>query len=191
MTDFDVCVSSAAIKNIVVDQIQEEFEFVVRGQRYKCPHIIAELLSPRVCLSHSVDQSIAEYFVEASDSNDQFQFFMPLGSGSRIRVAEANRDIFLCLSREFGNSNLHISFLEHSDNYLIGSQIPDSTTLDLFSDDLIGRNSSTFFMLTRPALDVIPVSVVFHILSHHWLKISTEDDLFSYISSLILKCIIF
>jgi hypothetical protein len=32
-------------------------------------------------------------------------------------------------------------------------------------------------------LDAIPVSVLFHILSHDLLKISSEDSLFSYISS--------
>jgi hypothetical protein len=70
MTDFDVCLSPAAIKNIVLEQIQEEFLFVVGGQRYKCPRIVAEFLSPRVLLSHSVDPSIAEYVAETSDTNE-------------------------------------------------------------------------------------------------------------------------
>jgi hypothetical protein len=183
MTDFDVCLSFATIKNIILGRIQEDFEFVVAGQRYKCPRIVAELLSPRVCLSHAVDQSIAEYFVEASDSSDQFDLFMSLGSGSTISVTKANVDFFLCLSREFGNSNVHISLLEHFASDVLGSQIPDWSTLDLFSEALIGRISSKFSGLTRSELDAIPVSVLFSILSHHLLKISTEDDLFSYIGS--------
>jgi hypothetical protein len=67
MAAFGVCLGSAAIKNIVLDQIQEDFELFCWGHWYKCPRILAEFLSPRVCLSHSVDQSIAEYVVEASD----------------------------------------------------------------------------------------------------------------------------
>jgi hypothetical protein len=87
------------------------------------------------------------------------------------------------LSREFGNSNLYSSLLEHFDNDFIRSQLHDSTNLNLFNDDLIGRIVSKVYGLTRSELEAIPVSVLFHLLSHHLLIISTEDDLFSYISS--------
>jgi hypothetical protein len=61
-------------------------------------------LSPRICLSHSVDASIAEYVVETSDSNDEFHLCMSLGSGSTMLVTTI-RDFFVSLSREFGNSD--------------------------------------------------------------------------------------
>jgi hypothetical protein len=183
MTDFDVCLSSRAIKNIVVDKIQENFEFVVGVERYKCAPIIAEFLSPRICLSHSVDPSIAEFIVQNPDFNDEFKLFLSLGSGSTIRVTKANRDFFVSLSREFGNSTLYISLLEHFEINFICSQLHDSTTLDLFSYGFIGRISSNFYELIESQLDIIPVSVLFHILSHNLLKISSEDSLFSYISS--------
>jgi hypothetical protein len=144
---------------------------------------MAEFLSARVRLSHSVDPSIAEYFVETSDFNDRFQFFMSLGSGSTIRVANANLDFFVCLSRELGNSDFYISLLEHFDNHFISSQIRDWIRLDLISEGLIGRISSNFYALTWSEFDAIPVSVLFHILPHHLLNITSEDDLFSYIAS--------
>jgi hypothetical protein len=73
--------------------------------------------------------------------------------------------------------------MEHLDSDCIFSQIQDSAPLGLFSDDLIGRISSDFSGLTWLQLDEIPVSFLFHILSHNLLMISSEDDLFSYISS--------
>jgi hypothetical protein len=73
--------------------------------------------------------------------------------------------------------------MEHFDSDFIRSQIHGSTTLDLLIEDLIGRISSQFYRLTCPELDAIRVSVLFHILSHNLLVISSEDDLFSYISS--------
>jgi hypothetical protein len=76
MTDFDVCLSSAAIQNIVTANIQEDFDFFVGGQKYSCRRVLVEFLSARVSPSHSVDPSIAEYFVETSDLNDQVQFFL-------------------------------------------------------------------------------------------------------------------
>jgi hypothetical protein len=66
---------------------------------------------------------------------------MSLGSGSTIAVTEANFDLFLSLSREFSNSNFYILLLEHFDNDFLRSQIHDSTTLDLFNEDLIGHIS--------------------------------------------------
>jgi hypothetical protein len=183
MTDFDVCLSSTAMKNIVIGKIQEGFEFFVGGRKHGCPCLLSEFLSPRICLSHSVDPSISEYVVQNRYSNDEFQLFMSLGSGSTIRVTKANLELFLCLSREFGNSDLYISLLEHFDNDFLCSQIHDLTTLDLLSDDLIGRISSNFYVLAWSQLDEIPVSVHLYFLSHNLLKISSEDDLFSYISS--------
>jgi hypothetical protein len=87
------------------------------------------------------------------------------------------------LSREFGNSSVHNSHLEHFNGHFLSCQVPDSTTLDLFSEALIGRISSTFFAMTVSELDAISVSVLLHILSHDLLMISSEDDLFSYINS--------
>jgi hypothetical protein len=183
MIDFDVCLRSVAIQDILIDKIQDDFEFVVGGQRYKCPRFLATFLSPRICLSHFVDPSIAEYVVETSSTNDEFHLFMTLGSGSTIRVTPANFLFLLSLSREFGNSDLHISILEHFDNDFIRSQIQDSTTLNPFGEDLIGRISSKVYDLTWSELDRIPVSVLFHIISNNLLVISSEDDLFSYVSS--------
>jgi hypothetical protein len=65
-------------------------------------YYVPSILSSRVCLSHSVDPSIAEYFVETSDFNDEFQFFMSLGSGSTIRVTKANVDFFCLFVTEIG-----------------------------------------------------------------------------------------
>jgi hypothetical protein len=111
---------------------------------------------------------------------------MSLGSGSTIRVTKANLECFLSLSREFGNSALYILLLEHFGSDFIRSQIQDSTILDLLRDDLIDRVASEFYGLTWSQLDRIPVSSLSHILSHDLLKISSEDDFFSYINSHIL-----
>jgi hypothetical protein len=183
MTDFDVCLSSAAIQTIVTDKIEGEFEFLFGSQKYNCPRMMAEFLSARVRLSHSVDPSIAEYFVETSDLNDEFQLFLSLGFGSTIRVTKDNLDFFVCLSRELGNSDFYISLIDHFDTPFIVSQIGDSITLDLFSEALFGCLSSNFCGLAWSEFDAIPVSVLFHILSYDLLRISSEDDLFWYISS--------
>jgi hypothetical protein len=67
--------------------------------------------------------------------------------------------------------------MEHFDSDYLRSQIRDST-FDLFSKDLVGRIWSQFYELTWSELDGIPVSVLFHITSHHLLTISSEDAFF-------------
>jgi hypothetical protein len=47
--------SSAAMKNSTIGKIQEDFVFVIGGEAYKCGRILSELLSPQMCLSHSVE----------------------------------------------------------------------------------------------------------------------------------------
>jgi hypothetical protein len=183
MNHFDLGLSSAAIENIVIDTIQDDFAFVVGSQSYNCPRILAEFLSPRVYLSHSVDPSIAEYVVENQNSGGEFELFLSLGLDSTISITEANVDFFLSLSREFGNSNLYISLLEHFESGFIYSQLHDSMALDLLGEDMIGRVSSDFYRLRESQLSAIPVFVLFHILSHHLLMISNEDTLFFYIIS--------
>jgi hypothetical protein len=73
--------------------------------------------------------------------------------------------------------------MEHFDKDCIRSRINDSISLDLLSAELIGRSPSEFHGLASSGLEAIPVSVLFHILSHNLLMVLSEDDLFSYISS--------
>jgi hypothetical protein len=100
MTDFSVSLSSAAIKSVVVNEIQEDCEFVLGGKGYTCASIRARVLSPRIRLSHSVDPSITEYVVETPNLNDEFHLFLSLGSGSTIPIAQSNR---FFLFRYLGN----------------------------------------------------------------------------------------
>jgi hypothetical protein len=41
MTNFDMCLSSAAIQTIVINTIQEDLEFVFWVEGYKCSRILA------------------------------------------------------------------------------------------------------------------------------------------------------
>jgi hypothetical protein len=147
MSDSDLSLSSAALKNITIDKIQENFAFVVGEEAYNFPRVLAEFLSPRVCLSHSVDPSIPEYIVETRKLSDGFHLFMSLGSGSTVPVTQANFGFFLFLSREFGNSRFYISLMEHFDSDVICSQLHNPTDIGLFSDGLIGRISLNFYEL--------------------------------------------
>jgi hypothetical protein len=63
--------------------------------------------------------------------------------------------------------------MEHFEIDFICSQLRDSTTGDPVGLGMIGPLASEFH-----GLEGIPVSVLFRILSHHLLVISSEDDFF-------------
>jgi hypothetical protein len=111
--------------------------------------------------------------VETPDVNGGFHLFLSLGRGSTIPIPKVNRDFFLSLSRESLNLDHYISLIEHFGNAFLRSQF-NGSTIDLFSESLIGRRSSDFSGLIGPPMDRISVSMIFHILSHHLLRISIK-----------------
>jgi hypothetical protein len=90
MTDFDLSLSSAALKNTVIGNIDENFVFIVSSEEYNCPRVISEFLSPRLCLSPSVDSLIDESIVKNPYSNHEFHLFLSFGTGSTIHLQGVN-----------------------------------------------------------------------------------------------------
>jgi hypothetical protein len=178
MPKLEVTLSLARKNHMGINDISEDFVFVVDDKRYSAPRIIAHLLSSIVCLQHGVDPSITEYFVQTKDLTEQFQLFMSLGDGSPIEVAEANRVFFLNLFREFGDTELLAALLHH-----IEGSFPLSQIFDLFADEAPGFIASQFHRLNTSDLGTIPVSALYHILSQNALTISSEDSLYRFISS--------
>jgi hypothetical protein len=101
------------MRTVGINNIQDNFVFVVGGKMYDFPRIRAEFLSPRGCVQHWIDPSITEYIVETNDVNGYFAIFKLLSQGSAIRVTWANRAFLLSLSREFCDSEVSVSILKH------------------------------------------------------------------------------
>jgi hypothetical protein len=177
MSSFDASLDLAVFKNVGVDDIQEAFVFIVDSQKYSCPRIIARLLSRRLLLQHSIDASISEYAVETKDLQNEFQIFMSLVGDGTIRLTPMNRPFLFSLSRELDNSDIFSSFLRCFHGDLSAQDL--CTVLD--RDDALAFLASEFYKFDNTELDQIPLSTLYHILSHPWLKISREDSLYSYL----------
>jgi hypothetical protein len=178
MEDSHCGLGSTPMRTLRINTIQEDFVFVFGNKRYNCLQIIAEFLSPRICLQLSVDASITEYIVGANDVNGSFDLFGSLWKAATIQVTEANCASLLSLSRKFGNSDILSSILKHCH-----SQYPLARMYDHFDEVSIPFLASEFYRLTSPELDKIPVPALYDILSHDRLKISSEDSLYWYLSS--------
>jgi hypothetical protein len=79
-----------------------------------------------------------------------------------------------------GDSDICVSLLHHFHNQFTLIQL-----CDLFCYDSIPFIVSELYRLNISDLDTISISVLFHILSHHSLILSSEDELYSYLISLV------
>jgi hypothetical protein len=173
-----VTLRATAMKNIGIRNIEGDFVFIVGGERYACPRIIAEFLSSRISLLGSVDPSNSEYVVETEDLSKQFKFFLSLGQGSTVRVAHAAFRFLLRISSELGNSELCETLLDNSHGYFSVREI-----FYLCGDFSIGHLASQFHQFDISEFDSIPLSTLSYILSDDSLRISSEDALYSYLIS--------
>jgi hypothetical protein len=176
--DIDIARSLSRMRTVWVNDVEDDFVFLVGDKRYDCPRIIPELLCPTTSVQHSVDPSITQYIVETNQVNEDFELFQSLCAGSAIRVTDANRAFFLSLSREFGNSCIPLSILRH-----FHTSYPVGQIYDHFGDCSLPFLASQFCELTWSELDNIPASALYHILSQTMLKLTSEDSLYFYLSS--------
>jgi hypothetical protein len=163
-----------AIRNLGIGDIQEDFIFLVGEQRYTCPRIVARLLSQNTLVQHSIDPSINEYIVKTNDQQNEFPLLLTLGRSSLAEATSDNSRFLFSLSRELDNSALFTSCLHYFDVHQF---------FPIFDDDVLPVLASEFYKLNNSELDQIPLSTLYHILSHPSLKISHESTLYSYILS--------
>jgi hypothetical protein len=168
--------SPSAIRNVENDGIQEDFAFLVGDERYSCPRVIARLSSRAILVQHSIDTSISEYQVETSDTKSQSGLFLSLTHGARFESTVNSRPLLFSLSRELKNSTIFGSLLEIE----LSSE---GQICSLSDDDSIPFLAFQFYPLDDTELGQIPPSSLYHILSHPSLKLSTEDSLYSFLST--------
>jgi hypothetical protein len=167
------------MRSLWINDIQEDFVFVVGARHYSVPWMMSHFLFPRVGILRSADPSVTEYVFETEDLANQFDLFLSLVHGSTVRLDQTNSQFLLALSRELVNPNLYL-FLTIS---TILPQSLDSDFFDFSPERAIAAISSHFSELDRSTIDQIPLSVLYPILSHDSLQISSEDSLYSYICS--------
>jgi hypothetical protein len=183
MSAVDVCLTSAGMKNLAINNIGPDFTFILGSTNVPCQWVTALFLSAKASRVMSVDSSVAEYVVETAITSHQFNMLMSLGQGSPVRVDQTDYLSLLALAQELGNPGLFISLLRHFQGDLPLSQLSGPAFLDLCTEDAIEVISSRFYRLTVSELDEIPVTTLFYIVSHDSLRVSSEDELYSYICS--------
>jgi hypothetical protein len=183
MAHHSVAIGSAQIRNAGLGDIHSNFQFIVGQRVFTCPRVVAHVLSPKVCLMHSIDASLMEYVVQTRDSDQLFELYQSLGQGSVVPINDQNSGFLLSLSRELGNIPVYLSILEIFQSSYTSSQFFAPDQLDFCPEASIEFISSEFFRLKPSELEEMSPSTLYQVLSHPRLRISSEDSLYSFICS--------
>jgi hypothetical protein len=101
---------------------KDDFTFIIGSHRYRCPWIITDFFSPRLCKLHSVDCSVCEISIETRDAKSAFESFIDLGFGCSLEIRDSDRRLFISLSRELWNQEL--------DGALVGSDLIQASAIE-------------------------------------------------------------
>jgi hypothetical protein len=188
MLRFDLKLTAEGMKNIPPGLSPNDFKFVVGPNTYKCPHVIATFLSPKIARFYNQDPTIGEYRVQTEDPQQLFPQFLSLGYGSTIVMTDENRPHLLSLARELENDELRFSLLSQIEGYQSVATVralarSDPRFFEDLSENWISFIASNISDLGLTTLHNIPLSVLIDILGHPSLKIPDEEWLWCFIKS--------
>ena len=104
--DVDLKLSSKGLNNLPFELYDGDFSFIVGDKDYKCHHVVAEFLSPKIGKLRVLDPSLCEYHMETEDVDCKFNDFISLALESRLHVEAKYFDFFVSVSRELENEEL-------------------------------------------------------------------------------------
>jgi hypothetical protein len=183
--------SGAGLANIAASKFENDFAFIVGGDRHACPSFIAAFLSPRIGRLQASDPNFCELEIQTADPGGQFGEFVSLGRGGGICLTDANVDFFVSIAGELENLELY---------WLLSDKIDDRTTVSSFcdrfhdfrffesgliSEEVISFIASHFHEIEESFLIGLPISTLALVLSQDSLRLWSEDSLYDFVLSLL------
>jgi hypothetical protein len=181
--------STAGLANIVASKFENDFTFIVGGDRHTCPAFVAAFLSPRICRLQAMDPSFCEIEITTADVHSQFGDFLSLGRGCSVLMTDSNSEFFISIAGELENFEL---YWELSGD--LGSDVPVASFCDRFQDsaffespliseEVISFIASHFSEISESFLIGLPISTLALVLSQDSLHLSSEDSLYDFVIS--------
>jgi hypothetical protein len=159
---------------------ERDFAFVIGDERYFCPSLIAEFLSPRVSSLRSQDITIQELYLETDDPNHLFSSLLSIGFGGEFSLKEDDVPFVRSLCRELWNCELFENTFDDREDQIEETEL--TARLKFISgieNGLdVGIIASHFHELSVSALDDLTPSTIATILSAPNLVLLNEDSLF-------------
>jgi hypothetical protein len=208
-TTKEIRLSSKGLAQLSHNCYEDDFTFHVGHHDYHCPCWFADFLSPRISHLRCTDMTIRDFWIEVgladghgdadAEVTSSFESLLSLSRGESISVKERNLKIFVTLAEKLWNIELidkiQASFCdddgEDDDRRMISdmniASAVSSSEMNclrgslLWMDTIIERWSRSFCDMPRSSQKEMKVDLLYSLLSHQSLRITSEDWLYEFV----------
>jgi hypothetical protein len=183
-----VHLSIKGFSNIPFDRYSKTFEFIHEGQTYPYDSRMADFLSPHVARLHKMDPTIDRFEVCTESVFDgSFEQFLSFGYGQEVSPTDENIKDMLRFASALGNTELYELLMSHVVENL---EVQTVCNLLCLKADLgvsykreLEFAALSFSQLSEADIDSLGVSLLWELLSHKFLALSSEDSLYAFLSA--------
>jgi hypothetical protein len=191
-SETELSLSAKGLQRLEDGHIKKDFAFIVGGERYCCPCLIAEFLSPRVASERSQDITIQEFSLETEDPDHYFPILLSLAYGRKVSVNSEAKTFIRSVSAELLNGELFESTFERAGK-IEGAEL--KARLEFWSrtngncncESEVPVVASHFYEFSVSDFDDLSPSLLRVILSDEALVLRDEDSLFEVVHRLSSK----
>ena len=169
------------------------FTFIVNGKEFQTNRLISDLLSPKICLVHSIDPTIDHFSINTKNEGD-FKHILELANFQRNEISN-DEALFICeILDAFGNDSIEFFNSSEKKNLTIENSLKILKKHQLFpsfygkniSEDIEFISSNFGEMIEKKKEDMkkVDVEIIERILSSKNLRIHDEDQLLKFINEL-------
>jgi hypothetical protein len=180
--------SSKGLQRIEKNNYENDFAFIIGGDEYVCPAVIADSLSPRVSSLRMADGSIMEFRLEKEDPDHLFSRILSIGYGHEVEFRKDEVRFVRSICRELLNSELFALTFEGTESEVgsegLVSRLELLSNVEEASSEDVKMMASNFHRFSATDLDEMSVEVLEVILSLENLVLKDEDSLLEIISRL-------
>jgi hypothetical protein len=147
--------------------------------------MIADFLSPKLAQLHFVDPTLTEYRVITQVNKKDFEEFLSLGYGHKVKMREDNVLCYSQLFREFDNPELYKLISHYMAEPSTNENVLEKIRLRELHKEKCQKElefaGSQFYQIPIEQLRRADTNLLYSILSQSSLKIESEDLLFSFL----------
>lgn len=202
MAKKSITLSSAGLKNILINDIdkENEFRFIYGKEDIKMNKFVAEFLSPTVSQLLYSDPTFSSYTIDLPSQDiqniftediisllKQLSMGFPIEFDSKqslkleqISIILGNAEMFKKIHDSFNPDLSKTNINEIIERILIYDKIP-STFQVLDELNLIDILSTRFYSINPDLLKKLPLHILYQIISNKNLRLENEDNLFDFI----------
>lgn len=204
----EITLSTDSIKEIPFDRYEKNFTFIVNGKEYKTNRFVADILSPKICHLHFIDETIDTFTITTKNesTNIDFSSFLSLINFHPKTLTKEELDYFQNIFSILGKKteffkyspkyeeNTTDNVIDHLlskiqtiNNFKEGQKEPFSTQEIEYLKTELEFISSHFFAIDQKRIEIIDSQIFEEIIKSDKLKIEDEDSLLDVIIDFYMK----